>query len=114
MLSARRQFAAHRPDSVRAILKRIDQARRQALAGSIAPDAVLAEAVMYLSIGDTATATRVLDDVLGSARSYGPLGTGEDAWREVVWVGTLLSVQWSCAVACPAQRRRSRQGGLGR
>ncbi len=90
VLSARRQLAAHRPDSVRAILKRIDQARRQALAGSIAPDAVLPEAVMYLSIGDTATATRVLDDVLGSARSYGPLGTGEDAWREVVWVGSLV------------------------
>ncbi len=90
VLSARRQLAAHRPDSVRAILKGIDQARRSALAGSIAPDAVLPEAVMYLSMGDTATATRVLDDVLGSARSYGPLGTGEDAWREVVWVGTLV------------------------
>lgn len=89
VLAARRQSQLGRPDSVRAILARVDSNQRSALAGDVTPDAILPEAMLYLKSRDTSSAVRALDAALTTARNYAPIGAGDASYR-VAWVGSLV------------------------
>jgi hypothetical protein len=68
LITARLDAERGRPDSARARLLPLEMRRRDMLRGTVTPDAVVPEARLWLTLGDTTHAARWLDDVLRNAR----------------------------------------------
>ncbi|HET9425686.1 MAG TPA: hypothetical protein VFO55_09970, partial [Gemmatimonadaceae bacterium] len=79
LLRAQARAITGQPDSARAILTKIGQSRSAMLPGELAPESVLSEALLWLRLGDTATAVRGLRASLENIDHSGPMSTAQAA-----------------------------------
>jgi tetratricopeptide (TPR) repeat protein len=73
LLPARLAAERGQVDSVRKVFARLEERRRFTPRGGVTPDAAVPEAFTWLRVGDSASAVRWLDDILGDARFYQPM-----------------------------------------
>ena len=80
-LAAELAVAQGRPDLARASLVALARGHDAALPGRVTADAVLPEAKVWLTLGDTADAIASLETALGPARFTTPLATNEPSYN---------------------------------
>jgi tetratricopeptide (TPR) repeat protein len=73
LLAARLAVEHGHADSARRVFERLQETRRFTPPGGSTPDAAVPEALTWLRLGDSASAARWLDDILGDAPFYPPM-----------------------------------------
>jgi tetratricopeptide (TPR) repeat protein len=79
LLHAQARAITGQPDSARAVLNKIARGRSGMLPGELALESVLPEALLWLRLGDTLTATRGLRESLENIDHSGPMSTAQAA-----------------------------------
>jgi serine/threonine-protein kinase len=89
VIAARLYIQRQRADSARSAMMQLRSRRLIPVAGDFTPDAAIAEARVWLALGDTAQARTTLDESLLSAKRFPPLDAA-DAFDELAIVSSAI------------------------